>query len=803
MILLSGCKAQTRASLQQDWQQARLQLLQGYVTPPLNSAIQGFKDSGRFPDLNWKFRSLLADIQVRNNQLASALELVAPEPPNGLPLDVTWRYALSRAYVHCHAHSFKGFSAEFHRIENIADSDPARRAEAAMVRGRCELERDNFGTASELFTDSIKGPGGDEFVRLYAVLGLGVAAMRSHDYENSARWFGMALEQEISLQAVPLEQATRGNLGYVYFELGDFETALQNSKAAAEAAEKLGFVQLQEKWVLDTGRAYDATGQSGLAEQYYRKALSLARSDHSDDIAGMALHNLTFRELQKGDLKQAVELHSEAAKLNLQHDSAMYFKFDEASIAALSHDSTKAERLLLNLLPLVSNDTRRTWMVEAELARVYAGQGSTGSADEWFQKSIQTMAEGAGGRKVVEFKVAMLDNWPIFDDYIAFLFQQNRPERALQVAQLARARTLSEQLGFKPTREDAAKWVNKIRSMLRMRRSVLLAYYEAEHETYAWVVTGNKLEMKALGTNQNDLETLADSYNQEIVQHTTIDSSLAEQKLYQLLIKPVSDLIPHDAHVILVADSALYRINFETLICNQPTPHYWIDDVELENASSIDLLLADKHVSRRGTGALIIGAPKQVSPQYPLLPHAQEEVESVEHQFPPGAVKAFEGAAATPDAYLKSQPSRFKYIEFASHSTASSSDPMASSIVLSKGSNGFQLFASDIVQVRPRLNADLVSISGCYSIGKVRTSAEGLLGLQWAFMRAGAHQVVAGLWDVDDKSSPQLMGGLYSGITHGQSAAAALRAAKRKMIHASQTPPPPYYWASLQLYTGL
>jgi CHAT domain-containing protein len=310
--------------------------------------------------------------------------------------------------------------------------------------------------------------------------------------------------------------------------------------------------------------------------------------------------------------------------------------------------------------------------------------------------------------------------------------------------------------------------------------------------------------MKALGVNQNDLETLADTYREEIDQHTPIDSSPAEKKLYQILIAPMAALIPHNAHVILVGDSALYRINFEALVSDAGHPHYWIDDAEIENASSIDLLLAEKRVSRHGTGALIIGAPKQVSPQYPLLPHAHEEVDSVKDQFAPVQRKVFEDAAATPDAYASSQPSRFKYIEFATHSDASSSDPMQSAIILANAPGGsFKLFARDIVQTKHRLNAELVSISGCYSIGKFRTSAEGLLGLQWAFMRAGAHQVVAGLWDVDDKSSPQLMGGLYSGIVHGQSAAAALRLAKLKMIHATQSPPPPYYWASLQLYTGL
>jgi len=40
-------------------------------------------------------------------------------------------------------------------------------------------------------------------------------------------------------------------------------------------------------------------------------------------------------------------------------------------------------------------------------------------------------------------------------------------------------------------------------------------------------------------------------------------------------------------------------------------------------------------------------------------------------------------------------------------------------------------------------------------------SGEGLVGLSWAFLRAGAHNVVAALWEVSDASTPQLMDRLY------------------------------------------
>jgi len=48
------------------------------------------------------------------------------------------------------------------------------------------------------------------------------------------------------------------------------------------------------------------------------------------------------------------------------------------------------------------------------------------------------------------------------------------------------------------------------------------------------------------------------------------------------------------------------------------------------------------------------------------------------------------------------------------------------------------------------LQAELVTISACRSAGARTYSGEGLVGLAWAFLNAGAHNVVAGLWNVED-----------------------------------------------------
>jgi CHAT domain-containing protein len=99
------------------------------------------------------------------------------------------------------------------------------------------------------------------------------------------------------------------------------------------------------------------------------------------------------------------------------------------------------------------------------------------------------------------------------------------------------------------------------------------------------------------------------------------------------------------------------------------------------------------------------------------------------------------------------------------------------------------------------LKADLVVISACYSTGKRTYSGEGLVGLSWAFLRAGAHNVIGALWDVSDASTPQIVDEFYGELKKGKSPGAALRTAKLSLLHHGDFRSP-FYWAPFQLYSG-
>jgi CHAT domain-containing protein len=94
-----------------------------------------------------------------------------------------------------------------------------------------------------------------------------------------------------------------------------------------------------------------------------------------------------------------------------------------------------------------------------------------------------------------------------------------------------------------------------------------------------------------------------------------------------------------------------------------------------------------------------------------------------------------------------------------------------------------------------------VTMSACRSAGERAYSGEGLVGFAWAFLRAGASRVVAGLWDVDDRSTAELMDRLYDRIGAGAAPARALREAKLAFLASSDHVNKPYYWGPFELFT--
>lgn len=105
-----------------------------------------------------------------------------------------------------------------------------------------------------------------------------------------------------------------------------------------------------------------------------------------------------------------------------------------------------------------------------------------------------------------------------------------------------------------------------------------------------------------------------------------------------------------------------------------------------------------------------------------------------------------------------------------------------------------QLNLYDLYQLR--LQAELITLSGCATGLNVVTAGDELLGLVRGLLYAGAQSVLLTLWNVHDRSTSEFMDAFYKKVKRGDSKASALRNA---MLDLRDRFPHPYYWAPFTL----
>jgi CHAT domain-containing protein len=104
------------------------------------------------------------------------------------------------------------------------------------------------------------------------------------------------------------------------------------------------------------------------------------------------------------------------------------------------------------------------------------------------------------------------------------------------------------------------------------------------------------------------------------------------------------------------------------------------------------------------------------------------------------------------------------------------------------------------------LNARLLVLSACQTAlgsGAIADVPAGddWVGLVRAFLGAGAQNVIATLWPVEDRSTARLMGQLYQRLHAGTREVSALAGAQREMLGNTGTADP-FYWAGFVLVGG-
>jgi CHAT domain-containing protein/tetratricopeptide (TPR) repeat protein len=805
------------------FQQIHGDFLRGNLDSAEQKAEKARKDFAADGDWAMRFRLLEAEILTDEGRRP---EVVALLNSPGVNYPSTGDLAIRRNLLAGLAHARLGQPAqadsELHEAERLSGMSHATLSgEVLRTEAVVQIYRGHLPESADLSQKSLKiaREQRDSFLESSDLLNLGLVAVETRHYDEALQLLGGAADAARPIQARVILELALGNLGLAYLQLGDFERALSNSLQAAQEGKNIGTESLRVSWLINAASSQYRLGNLSEARTTYEQALKTATAiDAAKEVAGIEAE-LAFLLYQQGQFDLA-KTHDEqavrAAQRTENKTDELEARYTEALLATRDESRPQPERLLLQVSHEAS-DPAIQGEIYGALGDFYAARQQATKADLWYRKAVRSFEEQRAGIADEELRLPFFANGDgLYRRYADFLIESHKADGALQLLDAGRARTLEEGLSMAKQKAAVPKESTiDVEGIARKLSAVILFYSLGPQKSWLWAVTPHHTRLFPL-PGQPTIQAQVQNYQNAILRSSDPlrEENPAAQMLYDTLVGPAASMIPGGSKVVVVPDGDLNGLNFETLLApgpggshdpSGPRLHYWIDDVTVTSANSIRMLSrVDPAVSAgNNKKLLLIGNPTAAGTGYNTLVNAFAEIRGIEKHFPAGTRTVVTQSEAVPGAYQAESPDEFSYIHFVAHGTASRLDPLDSAIVLSPSAqnpDNFKLYARDIM--RFPLHARLVTISSCYGSGLRAYAGEGLVGLSWAFLRAGAHNVIGALWEVNDASTPLLMDRLYGAIEAGDTPDTALRAAKLSLIHSQAVYRKPLYWGGFQLYTG-
>ena len=623
------------------------------------------------------------------------------------------------------------------------------------------------------------------------------------------------LEAEKLLPADTKDQAILStNLGMCYGRLGYYERGHEYLDRAIEIYTKLGEDRELSDPLGEKGNLYFYEGRYDKAETQYALAYERAIQDEKNANAAIWAGNLAAICIKTEEWVRAEQWNDEAR--NLRDDAELYPILNQAFIQMGHGRFSEAETLFEQVRKAViigaqssltiSNAPKPEraqfstlpWQVYAGLGNLYYRQDQWPKAKQYYAMALEEIDKITlqGGYEVrFRFFDRMIG---FYHDYVDALVKKGAKEMALRLVESSRARILSEQ--FSPTSGLKPSLLSQeaLRRIAREKGIYLLTYWLGPKHSYRWLFppSGNEPSFKELAP-ESEIRRLVMSYLDFI--RGANDPFAARNDghaLREILLQGIP-LFEKNARILLVPDGVLFNLNFETLPMEDN--RYWIEDVILSVSPSFSLTFRERPPPNPSGEIFLIGDPCKVETEFPELAYASREINAIRNRLvgKPQMVKVRE--QASPEAFIDTPLHQYQFINIVAHAAISRGKPLDSAVILSRNKKdaNYRLLVRDILDLR--LGAELVTISSCTSAGSRVFAGEGLMGFAWAFQFAGAHNVVAGLWNVNGKATSILMDRFYAKIAAGMAPDKALREAKLDLLKENNYRFP-YYWAPFQVY---
>ena len=648
-----------------------------------------------------------------------------------------------------------------------------------------------------------------------------------------------------------IEVIALGQIATVYADQGQYDLASQQHQKIRRFYEAIGDQRGILKALNTHGDFLLNTGQDQKALEVYNQALTLSGKVGDQALSLTTLYNIARTNLKLNALESALSLIRRSISIieeQRAHLSSADFR--------LSYFSGVQKHYKLCSEILMRLDRLRPGAGFGEEALRISEQGRARLLLDLITKSGADLLQGPAAKELLEREREIRGFFRSQTQYRLDLSLSKKDPPELkevddEMAQLradyqhilAQLRQQGPQLKFLD--ESPSLNLQQIQNELRDSDTMILEYELGDEHSYVWAITANSFRTYELSSPKDIKKAALEVYDFiKARQQADVEALYFEKlrNLSQMLLGPLADQLGNK-RLVVIADGALRYIPFDVLLVPaQQTPGptgsesasrtFLVATNEVVALPSISTLMAIRG-TRKDAGSTsklvaVIADPvfsrndervqsASCSPQvatdhnsleapdawtFTRLAHTSDEADRISEKAPRGTTLVAKGFDANRETAMSSNVGQYQIVHFATHSFVDRERPESSGIVLTQlDRNGVK--TEGLMLLRDIYNSDLSSelvvLSACQTALGEDVNGEGLVGLNHAFMSAGARSVVASLWKVDDRATAALMDKFYDAMFQkGMSPAAALRSAKREMMRDKQWNDP-YFWAGFVL----
>ena len=719
------------------------------------------------------------------------------------------------ASAHAAMGNLQGAVIQLGRAEHLAAAggvEPPLLAQLALTRADLAVRFNRFAEAERHYAlaEQLSRQAADQRGQAEAQRGQGLLSLLRGDYDRANARLARALHTEEQLNDAHSAALTRLIRAYAQSLAGDTAGARGTLNQSLEVLQASGDPSNE---AIALGMLGDLTlrgGRAVAAESLYRRGLERLGAQPPPTVS-WELHSSLAQALRTQKNRDAAAEELRAAVRDIERVSGR-IPIEERRTAFLADK----------------------WDVYAQLAQVELDRGRTESAFEASERlrarqlldlldrgRVATRGPGAKNdpltareqdlrRQINTLTIAL--EGPVAEAGAlrgppSATASPAAVREALGQAQQAYADLLVE---IQETRPEYASLVGgkiaPVRAVMARipRDEALLEYLVGDSTSIAFVVTSDTVAAIGLALNRHELSGLVDFTRSILVRPgtDTRDESWRAplRRLYRSLIEPLeaSGLLAGKRGLIIAPHGELHYVPFAALIGAAGPEAYLIQRYRLTYTPSASVWLRlNKENEPRGTGVLAL------SPHPEALPGSAAEVAAIGRLFANQA-RVLIGAKASERA-LREAASERSIIHLATYGVLNKDNPLFSFVELmpNRGDDG-RLEVHEVFGMR--LHARLVVLSACQTAMGAGALADVPAGDDWvglvqAFLFAGAANVMATLWPVQDLATADLMTRFYTALAAGRPEAEALAEAQRAMLRNSATGHP-FYWAGFTLNGG-